>query len=399
MSLKETLDSILAKWTGDGSLPMISAGVVTKDGIIYQGATGTNNLSEPEGKTNGDTIFELYSTSKAVTTTAAVQLIEKGLIGIDDPVEDYLPEIADIKVLEGFDENDKPILRDPVNKPTIRNLLTHTAGFSYTFFSFKYAKLFETTGKPNPFKDKWEEILFPYVYEPGTKWHYGANIDVLGKVIQNVTGLTLDEYFKKNIFEPLEITSMTFNRTPQQALNKAVIHARDASGSLKVLPDERPLKPEFHCGGHGLYGSVPDYLKFLLIFLNKGTSPITGKQILKPESVENYSFANLLPEGIFVEGTLDHSEPHYSNPVNTFDQLPKELHTWTSSFYRTDVQLPTGRSAKSFMWCGLPNLYYWIDPTEGVAGMLATQVFPFFDEKALAANGEFETEVYKFLRA
>ncbi|KAG7193071.1 uncharacterized protein KQ657_001188 [Scheffersomyces spartinae] len=399
MSLKERLDPILEKWTKEGNLPMISAGVVTKDGIIYLGASGSNNLNNPEGKTNLDTIFELYSTTKAVTTTAAVQLIEKGLLGLDDLVENYIPEIKGIKILDGFDENDKCIFKDPVNKPTIRNLLTHTAGFSYTFFSFKYAKLYDTTGKPDPFKDSWDEILTPYIYEPGTKWHYGVNIDVLGQVIQKVSGVTLDEYFKKNIFAPLGITSMTFIRKPEQVANKAIIHSREENGSLKVLPDDRPLEPEFHCGGHGLYGTIPDYLRFLLIFLNKGTSPITGKQILKPESVENYSFANLLPEGVFVEDSLEHSQPYYSKPVTTFSQLPKELHTWTSSFYRTDVPLPTGRSAKSFMWCGLPNLYYWIDPTEGVAGMLATQVFPFFDEKCLEANNEFESEVYKFLRA
>lgn len=390
-----SFDQILEKYTSLGELPLAIGIIVTKnDGLVYSNGFGLRDVTDKSSVVTKDTVVAFYSTTKAITTTALVQLIESGKIdSLDDPVEKYVPEIKDIKLLTGFEADGTPILVEAKNKPTLRHLVTHTAGFSYTFFSHKYLDYSKATGKGNILNSKWDEFTTPFINEPGTKWHYGVNIDWVGKVVESVSGQTLDAYCKEHIFKPLGASSLTFVRGADQYANQAEIHARIGEKEFKPLKGIHPEIPEFHAGGHGVWGRLEDYLKFLEIFLHEGKSPSTGAQILKPQSIENYSFKNLLPEGVKVTSSLEESQPEFSKFVS-FDPYG-DKQSWTASFHKTDIDLPTGRSAGSYNWAGLPNLYYWIDPVKGIAGMFATQVFPFFDPAALKAFGEFETAAYE----
>lgn len=390
------LDVILEKYTAPDKLPCALGAVVTRDkGLVYLGGSGLKDVEDASSKTNLDSTLAFFSCTKAVTTTALLQLLERGLIdSIDDPVEKYVPEIKDIQVLEGFDANNKPILRAPINKPTLRHLLTHTTGFSYTFFSHAYKQLFDASASPNILKSSWEEFKTPLLFEPGTKWHYGVNTDWVGKVVYEVSQMSLGDYCKENIFDPLGADSLTFEKSASQHSDSVELHQRAPDGTIAPLKGILTKKPSFHPGGHGLYGTLTDYMKFLEIFLHEGRSPTTGAQILKPETIRNYSFANLLPENVQIESTLQHSQPEFSNKVDLFDTIPKDKQGWTASFHKIDIPLPTGRGAGSYSWAGLPNLYYWIDPAKGIAGMFSTQLFPFSDTTALQGLQEFETEVY-----
>lgn len=389
------IDNILEKYTTSKQLPLAIGAVVTRDkGLVYNNGYGFKRVDEESSHADEETVVKLFSTSKALTTTALLQLLESGKItSIDDPVEKYIPEIKDTKLMTGVDDEGKPILVTPTKKPTLRNLLTHTAGFSYSFFSHKYADYLKSTGNGDILKSSWEHFNTPFIYEPGTKFHYGVNIDWAGKVVENVSGLTLDAYCKKNIFGPLEANSLTFERFPEQFAQQAQLHQRVGPTDYQVLENAYVKKPKFHAGGHGCWGKVSDYMKFLEIFLHEGKSPQTGAVILKPETIQKYSFSNLMPEGVKIESTLEVSQPDVSNYVDYFDLFEKQ--GWTASFHKTGDELPTGRSANSFNWAGLANLYYWIDVNKGIAGFFATQLFPFYDKSSLQAFGEFETEAYK----
>lgn len=392
--MSDQLDSVLQKFVQ--SLPCAFGAVVTKnDGLVYANSVGFRD-SKLKNPVDDDTLLAFFSCTKAVTTTALLQLVEGGFINsIDDPVEKYLPEINDVQILTGFDDNDKPILIDAKNKPTIRHLLTHTSGLSYTFFHTLYEKYNSQNLGGDIFKSTWDEFKTPYIFEPGTKWHYGASIDWIGKVIYEVTGQSLGEYCTKNIFDKIGAPSLTFEKSEEQLKNSTELHSREPSGKFSPLNNILQKKPEFHPGGHGLYGTITDYMKFLEIFLHQGMSPSTGNQILTPETINAYSFSNLLPEYVYLENTLQVSQPHLSSYVDCFDSLSKDDQAWTANFHKTTIDLPTGRAANSYNWAGLPNLYYWIDPTNGIAGMFATQLFPFRDEHAVKGFEEFETAVYE----
>ena len=391
------LDSILQEYTNNGKLPCALGAVINKDnGLLYVGSSGLKDIENNDSLIDNDATLAFFSCSKSITTTALLQLIEKGLIkSIDDPVENYVKDIKDVYIINGFDDNNKPILTKPKTKPTLRHLLTHTSGFAYSFFNYHYKTLQDTTGIPNILNSTWDDFNTPLTFEPGTKWHYGAGIDWVGKVIYDVTNMSLGDYCKENIFNKLNAPSLTFERSKDQINNTIELHQRNIENpiELKPLRDVLPEKAEFHAGGHGCFGTITDFMKFLEIFLHEGKCPETGFQILKPETIANYSFKNLLPENVFIKSTLDYSDANLSNKID-LEKIPDNLQGWTSSFHKIDCSLPTGRG-KSYSWAGLPNLYYWIDIDNGIIGMWATQVFPFMDNDSLECFNKFETAVYQ----
>lgn len=395
------LDNILAESTAtstENRLPLAIGAVATKDkGLVYLGSSGSRDVTNPEKTASTDTVVAFYSCTKAVASTAMLQLIERGVIGLDDLVEKYIPEFAEKQILKGFTDKDEPILETPKNKATIRHLITHTAGLGYTFFNKHYHDLKEKTGVPNILTSEYEHFDTPLLFEPGTKWLYGTNMDIAGKVLYNVTGKSLGDYCKENIFDKINAPSLTFVKTDEQCSNEAEIHQRSHNtyGDLIPLYNIHPRVAPFHAGGHGLFGKVEDYLKFLQIFINDGNCKATGEQILKPETVQNFAFENLLPADVTIQNDMEYPELELSNPVTLFDQLPADKQWWTGAFMKVGVELPTGRSAGSVFWCGLPNLYYWIDYKKGIVGMFATQLFPFYDATALKYSAEFESEAYK----
>lgn len=394
------MDSILAESTSpntENNLPLAIGAVATKGkGLVYLGAAGSRDATKPEKVATTDTIVAFYSCTKAVASTAMLQLIERGIIGLDDPVHKYIPEFAEKKILTGFTEKNEPILVEPKTEATIRHLITHTAGLGYAFFNKNYHDLKELTGIPNIMKSEYEHFDTPLLFEPGSKWLYGTNIDMAGKVLYNVTGKSLGDFCKENIFDKINAPSLTFVKSDEQCAEEAEIHQRSENthGDLIPLYNLHPRVASFHAGGHGLFGKVEDYIKFLQIYINEGKCVETGEQILKPETVEKFAFESLLPGDVKVANNLEIPEPELSNPVTLFDELPADKQWWTGAFMKIGVELPTGRSSGSVFWCGLPNLYYWIDYKKGIVGMFATQLFPFYDAMSLKYSAEFETEAY-----
>jgi CubicO group peptidase (beta-lactamase class C family) len=325
--------------------------------------------------------------TKAITGTAAMQLVEQGRLDLDRPASDVVPALAEVEVLDGFDEAGQPITRAPARPITLRHLLTHTAGFAYEIWQEPIIRHQEARGIPGIISCEEAALGTPLLFDPGERWEYGINIDWAGKMVETVSGQKLGTYMKSNIFEPLGMRDTAFRITDDMRRRLAKIHQRGDDDRLEPLHDlEIPQEPEFEMGGGGLYGTVRDYARFVRMILNQGRAD--GQQVLKPETVAQMS-ANQMGECRVCR--LSTAMPTLSNDAEFFPGMAK---TWGLSFMINTERAPTGRNPGSLAWAGLANTYYWIDPTAGVGGVYATQVLPFADARALPLYLEFEKTVY-----
>ena len=368
-----------------GEIPGVAAAAANADGVIFEAAFGTRDLATGAPMT-ADTVVWIASMTKAVTGACAMQQVERGKLDLDSDISGVLPELSRVQVLEGFDAGDKPRLRSPKRAITLRQLLTHTAGYAYDMWNADIARYLEATGTPGIISCQNAALLLPLASDPGEKWEYGISIDWAGKAVEAVTGQTLDQYMQDNLFAPLGMSDTGFKIGPAQRQRLAKIHARTPDG-LVSTDTEIPQNPEFHMGGGGLYSTVGDYLKFARMIMHGGT--LNGVQVLKPQTVAEMSQNNM---GDLVCNPMKTAVPGVTNDVDFLAGMK-----WGLSFLINPEPLPTGRSAGSLAWAGLANSYYWIDPKRQVAGVYATQLLPFFDQKAVQACEAFETAVYAAL--
>ncbi len=370
-------------------VPGVVAMATDRHMTIYEGAFGKRRLDRPAEMTT-DTVFAIFSTTKAITGTAALQLVEEGKLDLDAPAKRYAPDIGKAQVLEGFDASGAPRLRAPKRDITTRMLLLHTAGFGYDIFNQSYLKLTER-GQPSVTTSSKAALMTPLLFDPGDRWEYGSNLDWTGQVIEGITGKRLGEVFKSRIFEPLGMEDTAFSMTPSMRERVAAIHQRQADGALTPLDLELPPDPEVHMGGHGLYGTVGDYMRFIRMWLNEGRGE--NGIVLKPETVEMAAKNGLGEKKV---GMLPGVIPSLSNDAEFFPGLSK---SWALSFMVNDDEAPTGRPAGALGWAGLANLFYWIDREHGYGGFWATQILPFADPVSFGGYMKFETALYAALRA
>lgn len=386
MNLKFNADSLLKKVvTSEPRVPGVVAMITNRESNIYEGAAGLRKI---DGDTAIDTndAFAIFSTTKAITATAVLQLVEEGKLDLDAPASDYAPDIGTLKVIEGFDDAGEPILRAPKRPVTTKHLLLHTGGFGYDFFSETYNRLAQEKGQPSVITASKASIMTPLQFDPGDRWEYGTNMDWAGQVVEGITGRRLGEVFQTKIFEPLGINDMTFELNDGLRKRLAAMHARGADGSLTPMDFELPDKPEVHMGGHGLYGTVGDYMKFIRMWLNDGMG--SNGRVLKPETVAMAEKNHL---GEMKIGMLPGVIPSLSNNAEFFPGLSK---SWSYSFMVNDEDAATGRPAGALGWAGLANLFYWIDRKNGYGGFWATQILPFGDPASFTGYMEFESKFY-----
>ena len=337
-----------------------------------------------------DSVFAIFSTTKALTGVAALQLRESGDLDFDAPAKEYAPALGEVQVLDGFDDNGDPVLRAPKSDITTKQLLLHTAGFGYDFFNEQYNRLAENHGQPSIVTSSRRALQTPLLFDPGEQWEYGSNIDWAGQVIEGITGRRLGEVFRDRILTPLGMTNTSFTLDGDMESRVATMHQRGADGALEPT-DFRLPDPEVHMGGHGLYSTVGDYLSFIRMWLNDGSAP-SGEQILRPDTVE---FAAQNHLGDLKVKMLPGVIPTLSNDAEFF---PGQSKSWAYTFMVNDEEAPTGRPAGSVAWAGLANLYYWIDRRNSIGGYWATQIFPFADADSVTGYLDLETATYRALR-
>jgi CubicO group peptidase (beta-lactamase class C family) len=384
-SLKENADALLRGATDEGDVPGVIATATTRNGTIYEGAFGERVLGQNAAMTT-DTVVWIASMTKALTGTAAMQLVEQGKLELDTPASRWAPELADVKVLIGWD-NDQPVTRAPKRPITLRHLLTHTAGFAYDLWSPDLIRYEKVKGIPGIISCQNIALTTPLMFDPGERWEYGINIDWAGKMVESVSGKRLGAYLQENLFSPLGMNNTAFKITPDMRARLAKIHMRGEDGKFAPTDIEIPQEPEFEMGGGGLYSTAGDYLLFVRMILNRGTG--NGNRVLKAETVDLMS-RNAM--GDTKVRMLKTAMPALTNDAEFFPGMPKD---WGLSFMINEERAPTGRSAGSLAWAGLANTYFWIDQRKGVGGVYLTQVLPFADEKSLPLFYAFEKAVYQ----
>jgi CubicO group peptidase (beta-lactamase class C family) len=386
-SLKSEADRILNTGVDSGDVPGVVACATNREGKIYEGAFGTRTLGASAAM-DADTVVWIASMTKAITGMAAMQLVEKKQLSLDDPASKVIPALAEVQVLDGWD-GDAPRLRAPKRPVTLRHLLTHTAGFSYSIWNADIGRFEKVRDIPDIGTCRNAALATPLIADPGEQWNYGINIDFVGKMVEAVSGMRLGEYMTGNILAPLGMTSTGFRITPSMRARLAKVHQRGADGKLTPTDFEVPQDPEFEMGGGGLYSTAGDYLAFVRMMLNDGR--VDGKQVLQPATVAEMSRNNM---GDIKVAMLKTAVPPASNDAEFFPGMPK---SWGLSFMINEQQAPTGRSAGSLSWAGLANTYYWIDQQKGVGGVYLTQILPFADVKSLPLFYAFEKAVYQSL--
>jgi methyl acetate hydrolase len=388
MSLQAKADAVLHNAVANGDVPGVVAAATDRDGTIYEGGFGERVLGSGVAMTT-DTVGWIASMTKALTGTAAMQLVEQGRLELDRPAADWLPQLGETQVLEGFGDAGEPLTRPPRRPITLRHLLTHTAGFSYEIWNEQVIRYQQALGVPGIISCQNAALNTPLLFDPGERWEYGINIDWAGKMVEAVSGKRLGAYLQENVFEPLGMRDTAFKLRPDMRARLAKIHQRGAGDALTPLDLEIPQEPEFEMGGGGLYGTAGDYLKFVRMILNRGAA--NGHRVLRAETVDMMA-RNQMGECRVRE--VKTAMPPLSNDAEFFPGMPK---TWGLTFMINTEDAPTGRTAGSLAWAGLANSYYWIDPKKGVGGVYLTQILPFADKKSLPLFFEFERTVYGHL--
>jgi methyl acetate hydrolase len=384
----KSVDRIFTEAVESKRMPGIVAAAATDKGALYEGAFGTREMGKSAPMTL-DTVVWIASMTKAITATAAMQLVEKGRLVLERPASEVVPELAQARVLDGWETSGQPRLRAPKRPITLRHLLTHTAGFSYEIWSPDIARYQETTKTPGITTCTNAALTTPLLFDPGERWEYGINIDWVGKMVEAASGQKLDRYFQDNIFAPLGMKDTSFSLSSSQRARLASVHQRDDKGALAPIEFALPDDPEFLMGGGGLYGTARDYLAFTTMIVNGGAG--NGVRVLRRETVDQMAQNHI---GAVEVGPMKTAMGPLSNDVDLFPGISKK---WGLSFLMNVQPLPTGRSAGSLAWAGLANTYFWIDRTRRLSGVFLSQLLPFYDHTAIDLFGTFETEVYRAL--
>lgn len=372
-----------------GGAPGVIAMATDREANFYAGAAGVREVGKPAAMTT-DTVVFLASCTKAITGVAVMQLVEEGLVSLGDAARNYLPQLGDVQVLDGFSAAGEPLLRKPNSDITLQQLMLHTAGFGYEYFDANLQRYRQLRGIPSLLSATYEGLVDVLVHDPGARWTYGTNIEWLGLIVEKIRGKRLGEVLSERIFAPLGMEDIGFTMTPSMRSRLATIHLRAADGQLTPAPElVLPQPPALELGGAALYASIGDYMKFIRMILNDGDG-LHGR-VLRAATVQELVRNGL---GALKSGGWTTQNPAYSNSGEFFPDVPK---SWAYTFQVIDEDAPTGRPAGSLSWAGLANTYFWIDRKNGLGGMWTTQVLPFQDIGSYPGFLEFESMLYRAL--
>jgi methyl acetate hydrolase len=356
-------------------IPCVTAMVADSRRILYQGAFGTRD-AESGVAVKFDSIFSIASMTKAITSAAALQLVEQKKAALDEPAERHLPELRGRQVLDGFAVDGRARLRAPARPVTLRHLLTHTSGLCYALWDRTMQK-WESRANADPSTPP------PLIFDPGARWQYGQGIDLAGRLVENISGLSLEDYFQKHILAPLGMRDTSFLVPPEKFERLVTGYQRTPGGEWTPQQRQQPVPPRAFNGGGGLYSSAPDYVRFMQMILQRGGTGVLSRESIKLMSTNQ--------TGELRAGILQTTDPAVSADM---DVHPGASDRYTLGFLLNPEPHQGGRSAGSLAWAGLRNTFYWIDPARGRCAVLMMQYLPFVDAQAVGLLNEFERAVY-----
>lgn len=365
-------------------IPKAAAMVATKDKVLARLSYGTRDAvsAVPAGT---QSIFSIASMTKAITSAAAMQLVEQGRLNLDDAASKVLPELANLPVLEGFDSGGAPQLSKARYEVTLRQLLSHTAGFAYDIWDPAVRRY----NNPEPGSPARPKMLY-LLTKSGTRWEYGTNVDWVGRMVEAVSKQSLEAYFQDHIFKPLGMNDTSFILPPAKFDRLVSGGQRLDSGELKESERVQPPPPKAYNGGGGLYSTAEDYIRFTQMFLRRGQSE-GGVRILKESTVAAMASNQI---GELSAGKMRTSNSSLSSDV---DFHPGVEDRFGLAFLINTKGYDGGRAAGSLAWAGLFNTFYWIDPKSGISAVILMQFLPFCDTRAVGMLRSFERAVYTSL--
>ncbi|KAJ7147528.1 beta-lactamase/transpeptidase-like protein [Mycena crocata] len=404
---KEKFDQILSKLVESKATPALFFGVTDADGPIYMNQFGTKQLDDPSsGAINEDAVYWLCSQTKLITTIAALQLIEQGKIQLDTPVDQVLSELANPVVVTQWDEAGKPLTTVPAkSKITFGQLLNHTSGLDYAVdgpispseSAVAYSHSYKGEDVSAFFKIlKGSHPGVPLRFEPGTDFAYGFSTDCAGFVVERLSGKSLEQYLQEYVFAPLGITSASFYLTPALKERLLPLSYRNEDGTIERWNRPPPMELDpanvrVHLGGVGMYSSQKDYLAILRHLLQIKAGRATNP-ILSLVSVDSMFESTVPPTGVASLNMLTARIYRHLDLAAGAAQFGRGLFVAT-------VDVPDRRRKGSGAWGGWANTSFFIDPTTGLAAVLATQLVPTSDEEVVRLYSLLEKELYSGLKS
>jgi CubicO group peptidase (beta-lactamase class C family) len=342
-----------------GQLPGAVTLVARHGQVVHTSVMGKKDLASGEPLAE-DTLFRIFSMTKPVTAAAMMILHEQGVWSPDDPVTRFLPELSNLSVLTRLDEAAQPVFEPAESTPTLRELLTHTAGFSYGFDpNDPVDKLYQ---KANPMGSASLDQMIhklaelPLAYQPGTQWRYSLAMDIQGAIIERVTGQSLPDFMRTRLFEPLGMVDTAFHTPPEKKHRLATLYQWGKAG-LEPMPRGGGLfgpdpesPPGLAMGGGGLISTAADYARFAQMLLNKGE--FDGVRILKPESVAQMT-RNHITDDIIAGG--------YAIGFHTF--RPGLGQAYNGVVFTDPARAGSKVGPGTYQWDGAAGTWFWIDPT------------------------------------
>ena len=385
MTFDQTIDTVLSAAVRDNVIPGAVAAVVDNQGLRTIRSYGVRSEISGDPMTD-DTVFQIASMTKPITGVACMQAVERGLLALDQPAGDVIPWLADVQVIDHFDESG-PVLRAPQNPVTLRNLLTHTSGFTYEIWNSDVAAWIEHTGAPRTGSGKLASLRQPLSFEPGERWEYGIGIDWAGQLLEAVSGVSLESWMRSEIFEPLRMSDTAYQCNETMTDRLAAKHVLDGEQWKALNPSDRKTLPEFDSGGGGLYSTTLDYARFIQMLLNGGE--LFGRRLLSSETVSAMSSNNM--GHLRVSPVTSHDQILSAD----FEFMPGVPKSWGLTFQLNEEAVPEGRQMGSMSWAGLFNTHFWVDPKSGLGALLMTQTLPFMIPQVSNLLEQFERATYK----
>jgi methyl acetate hydrolase len=374
------LSTFLKSATDRGDVPGVVVAVVDKNGVLYNEAFGQSSTLSKRAMTK-DTIFNMASMTKPVTSVAIMMLVDEGKVKLDDEVAKYLPKWKDPVVISKFNEADASYETRPAKRPiTIRHLLTHTSGIGYGFASPMLTKIIEKTKKT--------ELDLPLLFDPGESWAYGASTRVLGHVVEAISGQKIDAFLESRILGPLGMTDTSYLVPTTKYSRVVAVNARGDDGKFVERPMPATLPAQVQ-GDGGLYGTASDYGLFLRMLLNRGT--LNGKRILSEASAKTMLEAHT--------GNVVVKEQQSAN-LSLSKNFPVGAgkDKWGLGFQLAAEKLPNRRTSGSGTWAGIFNTHFFVDPSREIGVVVMMQTLPFYDEASTKVYAGAEEAVYKSLK-
>jgi len=369
------IDAHFARYVDDGRLPGWLI-VVARGGDVVHLSTYGERDKEAGLPVELDTIFRMYSMTKPVTSVAAMMLYEEGGFELKDPVSKYIPAFENVRVYRGGSAL-APVT-EPVTEPMrVWHLLSHTSGLTY---GFHHAHPVDAIYRNGGYEWGWRPdddlqtacdtwATFPLLFQPGSEWNYGVSSDVLGRVVEVVSGQPLDEFFRSRIFEPLGMSDTAFFAPESDHHRLAALYFPEPGTRravrLDAMGDAAKTKPTLFSGGGGLVGTAADYHRFVTMLLHEGE--LDGVRLLGSRTVE-YMTQNHLPGGADLEAF---GRPLFSE--TTFDGVGFGL---GFSVLDDPAKAKVLSTAGEYGWGGAASTAFWVDPVEGITALFLTQLLP-----------------------